>query len=83
MDARQQRGLQIIASGKVVEGAGTWHVASQSQAGGRRYRVNPWAASCTCPDYQEFKHRCKHLWAVLIVMETETTPEGTTVTQTA
>ena len=80
MDGRQQRGLQIVASGKVVEGAGTWHVASQRNIGGRGYRVNPWSQSCTCPDHQELNVRCKHIWAVLITMETET-PEGT-VTET-
>lgn len=81
MDARQHRGLQIVASGKVVEGAGVWHVASQRNVGGRGYRVNPWSQSCTCPDHQELNIRCKHVWAVLITMEKET-PEGT-VTETA
>ena len=81
MDGRQQRGLQLVASGKVVKGAALWHVASQTNVGGRGYRVNPWADSCTCPDHQELNIRCKHIWAVLITMETET-PEGP-VTQTA
>jgi hypothetical protein len=83
MDARQARGMQIVASGKVVEGAKGWHVASQTNVGGRGYRVNPWAGSCTCPDHRDLNIRCKHIWAVLITMETETTPDGTTVTQTA
>jgi transposase len=83
MDARQARGMQLVSSGKVVEGANTWHVASQRNIGGRGYRVNPWAGSCTCPDHQALNIRCKHVWAVLITMETETTPEGTTVTETA
>jgi hypothetical protein len=83
MDGRQERGYQIAASGKVVEGAGSWHVASQRNAGGRGYRVNPWAGNCTCPDPRDLNIRCKHLWAVLITMETETGPDGTTVTQTA
>jgi transposase len=80
MDGRQQRGLQIVASGKVVEGLGAWHVASQRNVGGRGYKVNPWAQSCTCPDHQALGVRCKHLWAVLITMETET-PDGT-ITET-
>src|SRR5581483_2521322 len=81
MDGRQQRGLQLAASGKVVEGIGTWHVASQRNIGGRGYKVNPWARSCTCPDHQELNIRCKHIWAVLITMEKET-PDGT-ITETA
>jgi transposase len=82
MDARQARGMQLVSSSKVVEGRGVWHVASQSNVGGsRRYRVNPWSDSCTCPDHQELGIRCKHLWAVLITMERETAPDGT-VTET-
>lgn len=83
MDGRQQRGLQIAGSGKVAGQGRAWHVASQRNIGGRGYRVNPYAGSCTCPDHQELNIRCKHLWAVLVIMEIETTPEGTTVTQTA
>jgi transposase len=83
MDGRQERGYQIAASGKVVEGAGSWHVASQGNAGGRGYRVNPYAGTCSCPDHHDLNIRCKHIWAVLITMETETGPDGTTVTQTA
>lgn len=81
MDARQARGMQLVASGKVVEGAKAWHVASQRNVSGHGYRVNPWAGSCTCPDQQSLGVRCKHVWAVLIVMEQETAPDGT-VTET-
>ena len=81
MDGRQARGMQLVASGKVAEGIKGWHVASQTNVGGRGYRVNPWAGSCTCPDHQELNIRCKHVWAVLIVMEQETAPDGT-VTET-
>src|SRR5438105_8665590 len=83
MDGRQQRGLQIAASGKVSGDGNSWQVASQRNIGGRGYRVNPYAGSCTCPDHQDPNIRCKHLWAVLVAMNVETTAEGTTVTQTA
>lgn len=82
MDGRQQRGLQIAASGQVSGLGHAWQVPSQRSAGKRPYRVNPYAGSCTCPDHQEMHIRCKHLWAVIVTMDVESTPEGTTVTQT-
>jgi transposase len=77
VDARQQRGLQIVQGGGVIEGAVVWHVKSQTNPTRKGYRVNPWANDCTCPDHAEFGTRCKHLWAVLITMEKETAPDGT------
>src|SRR4051812_986135 len=81
MDGRQQRGMQIAAEGKAIHENGTWRVWSQTGAG-RRYRVNPVADSCTCPDHEETNGRCKHIWAVLLTMTTETDENGTTVTAT-
>src|SRR4051812_28930959 len=81
MEARKQRGLQLVASGKVTPKNGTWHVASQTNVGGRGYKVNPYADSCSCPDHQELNVRCKHIWAVLVTMQIETS-EGEVVTQT-
>ncbi|MEX1046635.1 MAG: transposase [Actinomycetota bacterium] len=76
MDARMQRGLQIVESGsRITEGVQAWFVRSQTPQNFRRYRVNPFADTCSCPDHQELNIRCKHLWAVLITMEQET-PHG-------
>jgi hypothetical protein len=33
--------MQMVASGKVTERAGRWHVASQTNVGGHGYKVNP------------------------------------------
>lgn len=83
MEGRQQRGLQIAASGTVTGVGNAWHVPSQTRAGARAYRVNPYAGSCTCPDHEGLNLRCKHLWAVLVTMEIETSANGTDVTQTS
>ncbi len=82
MDGRKQRGLQIAGMGGAEGQGAIWHVQSQTRAA-RRYRVNPIAHECSCPDFGEVGGTCKHLWAVLVTMTTETTPEGTTTTTTA
>lgn len=53
-----------------------------AERGRARLPRQPVGAVLHVPDHQTLNIRCKHLWAVLITMETETTPEGTTVTQT-
>src|SRR5690242_14917600 len=81
MDARQQRGAQLVAEGKVLYESGTWRVWSQTGAG-RRYRVNPVAQTCSCPDHEELGVTCKHVHAVLMVMSAETADDGTTTVET-
>ena len=77
MDARRQRGAAIAATGEVVGHGVSWFVPSQSTQR-RRYKVDPFARECSCPDHQETGVTCKHLWAVEFVMTTETHPDGTT-----
>ena len=51
-----------------------------SQSTDTAYLVNAGAGTCTCPDYELRKGKCKHLWAVEIVKTVETQADGTTVT---
>src|SRR4051812_39172066 len=81
MDARQQRGMQIAADGGAVHDLTGWRVVSQSQPR-KKYRVNPTAQTCTCPDHEERNEPCKHVFAVLFVMTAEQNADGT-VTETA
>ena len=53
-------------------------VPSQSHNSGG-YLVNTLDASCTCPDHEERRTKCKHLWAVEFSRTIETTPDGSTV----
>jgi transposase len=80
MDAREQRGLVIAALCKLNRTGDKWLVPSQT---GRDtiYHVNPAAQTCTCPDHSEAGHKCKHLYAVEIVMKREVGSDGT-VTET-
>ncbi|MBI4021146.1 MAG: transposase [Candidatus Aenigmarchaeota archaeon] len=82
MDPRQERG-QLLAQDKRikhVEGA-MWFCPSQTQnAGG--YLVNLLAVSCTCPDYELRRCKCKHQWAVEFRRTVEMQADGSqTVTE--
>lgn len=79
MDARQEKGRLLATDKRIkrVEGA-TWMVPSQSQnAGG--YLVNMLAATCSCPDFELRRRKCKHQWAVELTQTVEWAPDGSTV----
>jgi len=79
MTPREERGLVIAALCKLNRvNNDEWLVPSQSR-GETIYRVNPATQSCTCPDHLEAGHKCKHLFAVEIVMKRETRPDGTVI----
>src|SRR5437660_12014867 len=86
MDARQHRELVIAAtmrSEHLSLGHG-YMVPSQSMKR-VEYRVDVRQNRCTCPDFEERRLPCKHMFAVEFFMqrETETTPQGEThVTET-
>src|SRR5215204_4696100 len=85
MDARQQRGLALVASKrkhiKHVAGA-RWLVPSATNATGG-YVVDADAQTCSCPDHEERGSKCKHIYAVLLIRQEVTLPDGGTVTTEA
>jgi transposase len=67
-DRRGQDGLAIFRdySDKIREVVpGKYTVPSQRGPGA--YFVDPSAGTCSCPDQQETRRRCKHAWAVLFL----------------
>jgi hypothetical protein len=81
MDAREERGLQIAKSGKIVKIPVGWKVPSQSGVGSYVVTIgeHPY---CTCPDFESRQQPCKHIHAVEFVTERKTMPDGTeTVTR--
>jgi transposase len=78
-DARQEKGRTLANDRRIrkVEGA-TWAVPSQTQNAGN-YMVNVLAATCTCPDHETRRVKCKHQWAVEFVQTIETAPDGSAV----
>lgn len=83
MDAREQRGLVIAATCRIEKAQrGAYYVPSQSRSG-TKYRVEPAANRCDCPDYREMGLTCKHLYAVRYAARREEHADGTTtVTET-
>ena len=77
MDARQEKGLQIAATTKLVPEGNMWLVPSQ--AGKGKYVVDADANQCTCPDFEARQTTCKHIYAVSFTIERETTADGQTV----
>ena len=66
--------MVIAALCKLNKTDGHWLVPSQSGRG--IYQVDPQAQTCTCPDCQENGHKCKHIYAVEIVMKREVNAAG-------
>src|SRR6267378_3006125 len=85
---REQRGLIIAAKAKLERANdGRWFVPSQSgrvTEHGHCYVVKPDPAHphCTCPDFTARHLRCKHIYAVEIVVQREYTDDGETQTYT-
>lgn len=82
---RETKALEIVASTILTRKGDVWIVPSQS--GAKEYTVDPHPETprCTCPDFEFRQQRCKHIYAVEIVLRREVTvsSDGTqTVTET-
>ena len=62
MQAREQRGLQLVA-GSQLRTEGVWIVPSQSSPKTYTVDLNSIPPSCNCPDYKEHDFKCKHIFA--------------------
>jgi transposase len=82
MDAREQKGLELSRDKRIRNVNGpTWAVPSQSNEASA-YLVNVTAGSCTCPDFELRRSKCKHVFAVAFARTVETNADGsTTVTE--
>lgn len=79
MSEREQKALQIAAKSKLTRKGDTWLVPSQ--AGPKKYTVNPnpQSPNCSCPDFEARQLRCKHIFAVEYTIEREQTADGATI----
>jgi transposase len=89
MSIREAKGREIADRARIVKSGSLYLVPSQS--GSKKYKVDPVAQSCSCPDFEFTQATCKHLYAVAFTVErerktvTETQADGatkTTVTET-
>jgi hypothetical protein len=73
MDARQHKGLEIAALFK-IERKGDFYIVPSQTGNGTHYKVKAVSEldSCTCPDFQNYHAKCKHIYAVEFVVQRET-----------
>lgn len=77
MDARQERGLVIAATQKLIQKGKVWLVPSQSGRGKYTVCPDPESPFCSCPDHEDTGGKCKHLYAVEFTMKRDTAADGT------
>lgn len=83
VNARDARGAQIAASYDLRKRGDEWIVPSQSGSGTYRVRMGQPHPTCSCPDHQLRRVKCKHIRAVEISIKREELPDGSTrVTET-
>jgi hypothetical protein len=84
VEARKQRGLEIAAMARIEKVDGFYMVPSVTSPRPTVYRVkyNPAGPTCTCPDHETRRCRCKHIWAVSFMLKRERNSDGSeTITQ--
>lgn len=84
VQSRRDKGLVIAQTSRIVQNEkGQWKVPSQSGHGHYVVISNGFEAKCSCPDYEVRKTKCKHVWAVELIVTKEIDNEGNvTVTKT-
>lgn len=83
MNAREQRGIEIAATAKIVKKGDEWTVPSQSLNGRYTVTLGDDGYHCSCPDHELRKVKCKHAFAVEFAMKRETNEDGSTTVTTA
>jgi transposase len=84
MSLREIKGRDIADKYSIARYKGLWLVPSQSGKGG--YKVDAEKQTCSCPDFDIRRQKCKHIYAVEMTIQrthTAVTKNGkTTVTET-
>ena len=83
LEARKERGLNIARTCKITKNGKDGIVPSQSNDTSYNVEFSEFdhQHSCNCPDYQYRKIKCKHIFAVELIVTEEIDEKGT-VTQT-
>jgi transposase len=74
MEARQLKALEIASSSRITQSGDSWIVPSQSRATTYTVRFSPF--SCSCPDFEKTGRACKHLLAVLELIQHNATGQA-------
>lgn len=67
METRQLKALEIAVTSTITQSGDAWLVPSQST--GTKYTVRLSPFSCSCPDFEKREQACKHLLAVLELIQ--------------
>ena len=62
MDARQAKGFALATNSEIIREGNIWIVPSESSS--KTYIADLFLQTCTCPDFEKNKIKCKHLHAV-------------------
>lgn len=76
MDEREQKGMVIAATARLVKKGASWLVPSQSLPTKYTVVLNEDGGFCTCPDHSKTGRPCKHQIAVQIVIKRELNANG-------
>ena len=77
LDERQQKGVLIAATARLVRKGAGWLVPSQSEPASKYTVVlNDDGGFCTCPDHAKTGRACKHQIAVQLVVQRELNADG-------
>ncbi|MBI4010476.1 MAG: transposase [Candidatus Aenigmarchaeota archaeon] len=83
IETRKIKGREIAKTSRISKVGNGWHVPSQSGAGFYIVQSNGFGASCNCPDHELRKCKCKHIWAVELIVTHEIDQDGNvTITKT-
>ncbi|MDT7543366.1 MAG: hypothetical protein QOE33_3270 [Acidobacteriota bacterium] len=86
MSLREAKGREIADKLRIVRDGNLYIVPSQSNS--KKYKVDPTAQTCSCPDHEYTGFKCKHLIAVELTIKreikttTKIAPNGQTTTTT-
>ena len=76
MNAREERGLQIAQTARIIKTPVGWKVPSQLGVGSYIVTLGE-HPFCTCPDFEARNQPCKHIHAVEFALERKTMADGT------
>lgn len=78
LSERETKALEIAARTKLTRKGNCWIVPSQSSAKQYTVDIDSETPRCTCPDFESQQTRCKHIYAVEIVLNGEVTSNAQT-----
>jgi transposase len=76
LENRRIRGMKIIKSQKLKYNGSEWIVPSQSGHGSYIVKLEKDMPTCSCPDYEKRRIKCKHQFAVEIIVKKQIDQEG-------